>query len=187
MMQPMKDSPPQSFAGWLTRHGLAAIAGLAWPPVAAAVAYGVLLLAAIIFNQGIGGPLALPAMVLMGVIYAFWVVFAVAWPSVALAEILVKADGFKPAFLRLLAALAMGVVLAIPWALLGAGAAVPGHDGGTGGTALLLAGAALPAIFLHWFIARSLRTVFSAGRGLSTVIARRWPGPGSGVDTADSR
>lgn len=186
-MPPMNKTPPSSFAGWITRHGLAAAAGLVWPPVAAAVAYGVLLLAAIIFNQGIGGPLALPAMVLMGVIYAVWVVFAVAWPSVALAEILVKTDGLKPAFLRLLAAFGIGILLALPWSLFGAGGAVPGRDGGNGWTALLLAGAALPAIFLHWFIARALRTVFSAGRGLSTVIARRWPGPGSGADAGDSR
>lgn len=182
----MTTSPPSSFAGWITRHGLAAVAGLLWPPVAAAVAYGVLLLAAIIFNLGIGGPLALPAMVIMGVIYAFWAVFAVAWPSVALAEILVKPDGLKPALLRLLAAFGIGILLALPWSLLGAGKVVAGHESGSVGTALLLTSSVLPAIFLHWFIARALRTVFSAGRGLSTVVARRWPGPGSGADESNT-
>lgn len=167
---------------WWTRHGLAAVFGLIWPPVAAAVAYGVLLVAAIAFGKNPGGPLALPGMVIMGLVYAAWAVFAVSWPSVAIAEILVKADGFKPALMRLGTAILLGVLLALPWAAWAAGMAAEEFHATTFRTACLLAGSVLPAIIIHWFIARTLRTVFAAGRGFSTVVARRWPGPGSGAD-----
>jgi hypothetical protein len=170
---------------WFVRHGLAAVAGLLWPPVAAAVAYGVLLLAAVIFGKGVGGPLALPAMVIFAGCYGVWAVFGVAWPAVAGAEWLIRADGLRPALARLGAALLFGLVLAMAWspAIIHL-AGVPGIHG-QGQVAATMALAALPMVLLHWFVVRSLRTVVTAGRGLGTVLARRWPGPGSGSDAGE--
>lgn len=170
----MQKRPRSRSAGWFARHGLAAMAGLVWPPVAAALAYGVLLLAALLFHRAVGGPLALPSMIIMAGIYALWVVFAVAWPSVAVAEILITSDGFKPAILRLLTSLILGVLLAMPWALVAAEGKGPG--------AFTLAATALPAVFFHWLVARGIRTIFRAGQGFRALIGRRWPMPGTRAD-----
>ena len=182
---PTSDPTIMPVSRWFARHGFAALAGLIWPPVAAAVAYGVLLLAAVVFNKGIGGPLALPAMVIFAAVYAVWAVFGVAWPAVATAEAVICGDGLRPALGRLGAALAIGVVLALAWSplvvhLAGVAPAEPIPEIRT-----ILVLAAVPMVLLHWFIVRALRTVFIAGRGLGTVLARRWPGPGSGTDSGD--
>ena len=145
---------------WMLRHALAMLLGMAWPPVAAVVLYVVLLVFAIVTGSGLGGPLALPAMVAGGLVFGLWSTLGVAFPSVALAGRIVRRHGFAAALRRLGLSQLFAALLVMLWAIpachfLASGMPCTALDW-LKTTAVMFTAAMLPVTFYHvcaspWF------------------------------------
>lgn len=139
--------------GFLLRHALAVVVSVVVPCVLLTVVYCGLLLWAMIFGGGLGGPLAYPVgllMVFLGALAASVLVF---FPAVGAAELVARHFGWP-----VLAQLPLSVAgPALVCAALAIAAGVQGRDVGAGAvTFACLLGIGLIPLVLYWWVAQSL-------------------------------
>jgi hypothetical protein len=169
-------SPRAGRAARLLQHlvaqALGAAAAAACCAVVAVVGYIVLFVIAATIGGGLGGPLALPGLVLMAVAASVVISTTCVWPASLAARLAGRRLGLHRALELSLAgafALVPSVTIALVLSSLAQGELGPWLAIGA------TVSAALPILVVHWTVARLVEHALDAGRGLV----------GAGADPSD--